>query len=134
MAFRAFAILAVAITPLLGGAAGDNLDYQSSESDPLKDLDEAIIGAAIANACDASFDWKKRSQGADALGRRAREEIFNQLQATNPNDPDNEAKAGRVFQLRSVEMFHKGERSVAEKGCSDPEIQDRLRRFEAESP
>src|SRR5439155_25018303 len=115
--------LVVLALPLLAAA--------STQTDPIKRLDEDMVGAAITNVCNPSFDWKKRMKSADRLGREAYEVILKRMRAANPNDPDNETKADRAFKLRSQEMYRKGEQLVSEKGCADLDVQDRLREFES---
>jgi hypothetical protein len=102
-------------------------------SDALSKFDEYIVGAAIVNACYASFDWNRGSQLAATIGKSAYDELLHQLRTQNPNDPKNEKKADDALQSRIAENMGRSTRLVAEKGCNDPELQAHMRRFEAEN-
>jgi hypothetical protein len=120
---HALIVLCVVVTVPLLACAADQID-------PLKQLDDEMIGTAIVKRCNPSFDWNKRVKGADQMGRKAYEKILSELQAKNPTDPNNAMNADRAFNLRMEEMFRKGDQLVSEKGCTDREVQERRRKFE----
>lgn len=101
----------------------------SMESDPLDQLDENMIGAAITKHCRPGFDWNTYVQSADALGRKAYDIFVRDFQAKYPRGPTNEIRADRALRLRMEEMLRKGEKIVSEKGCEDLDIQKRLQNF-----
>ena len=101
----------------------------SMESDPLDQLDENMIGAAITKHCRPGFNWDKHMQSADALGRKAYDIFVRDFRAKYPHDPNNEIRADRALRLRMEEMLRKGEQIVSEKGGEDLDIQKRLQKF-----
>ncbi|TMG87965.1 MAG: hypothetical protein E6H74_00285 [Betaproteobacteria bacterium] len=103
------------------------------QSDALGKFDDRIVGAAIVNACNPSFDWKRGLQLDAMIGRNAYNDLLHQLRTQNPNDPKNEKKADDALQSRIAENVGRGTRLVAEKSCNDPELQAHMRRFEAEN-
>jgi hypothetical protein len=96
-------------------------------------FDENTVGAAIVNACDAAFDWKRGSQLAALIGKNAYDELLHQLRSQEPIVPKSEQKADDALQSRMAENLWRGARLVAQKGCEDPEVQALVRTSEEEN-
>jgi hypothetical protein len=106
------------------------LTATSCRHDPLQQLDASIIGAVITGRCNREVTLDtSRGAAAAVLGRQAYEQILRDMQAKHPSDPSNEEKADLAFKHRIEAMEKRGEQMVEEKGCADPEIQERQRKF-----
>jgi hypothetical protein len=91
MCLRVFLAYSLAVVSL--SAYAEEGDLRSiPRSDALSKLDEHIVGAAIVNACDASFDWKRGLELTVVIGKNAYNELLHQLRTQKPNDPQNEKK------------------------------------------
>jgi hypothetical protein len=123
-------MLIVAFSPSLSFGAGND-PSQSAQVDALRQLDDFTIGAAIADSCDPSFDWNKASKIAASIGKNAYDELLRRANAVHPDSSDNGVKADQELQIRLQEKHGEGMRLVAEKTCRAPEIQDRMKTFEA---
>ena len=98
----------------------------AASADPIARLDEMLIGAAVADACDPAFDWDRLRSSAHDVGRQAYEKFLGDLRTEQPNGANTEWEADRALKLRTEEVLGNGKRLVADKGCDDPEIQGRL--------
>jgi hypothetical protein len=124
MLLRSVLMLTVVLLPLLGSPS-------IADTDPIQEFDEQLVGAAVAHVCAPTFDWNKRRGVGGPIGRRAYEKLLADLRAESPHDADNENRAQIAFARRLEEGLRKGERLVTDKGCSDSEVQRRLKEFEA---